>query len=325
MKSFKYTAATSASGACRMLGENSLAFAGGTSLLNLMKEYVVQPDVLVDIKTITGLGSITREGSGLRIGANVTLAEILDSDIVRQEYPALHQALYEAGSPQIRNRGTLGGNLCARPACWYFSHGNFECAKKGGGGCPAIEGDNEFHAVFDTDGPCVMVHPSSSAPALLALGARVGVAGPETSRELPLGEFFTAPVRDVRRENILAANEIVTHVTLGPANARSATYEVRQKAAHDWPICLASVALDVSFGVCQRARVFLGAVAPVPRRAPGAEAALQGKPVTEAAAEAAGRAAVDGARPLSGNAYKLAAIRAAVKRAVLLAGTGKWN
>ena len=325
MKPFKYTAATSQAGACRLLGEKSLAFAGGTNLLNLMKEHVLEPDVLVDLKGIPGMASIETPEGGLRIGANVTLSEILEHKTIAEGYPALHQALDRAATPQVRNRGTLGGNLCARPACWYFNHGSFDCAKKGVDGCPAREGENEFHAIFDTDGPCVMVHPSSAAPALLALGARVGIAGAGGAREIPLDEFFAGPRRDILRENILAADEIVTHVTLGPPNTHSATYEVRQKAAHDWPVCGASVALDMSFGVCRGARVFLGAVAPVPRRARSAEAALAGQRITAELAEAAAREALEGAKPLSQNAYKVAATRAAVKRAILLAATGRWS
>ena len=325
MKPFKYTAPSSESGACKLLGENALAYAGGTNLLNLMKDRVLEPDVLVDIKGIRALHAITKMSEGLKIGANVTLAEILDNNSIAADYPVLHQALYQVGTPHIRNRGTLGGNLCARPACWYFTREGYDCAKHGGLGCAAKTGENEFHAIFDTDGPCVMVHPSSAAPALLALGARVGIAGPDKTREIPLEDFFVSPSRDVRRENVLASNEIVTHVTLGAPVAHSATYDVRQKAAHDWPICSASVALQMSFGVCKQARVYLGAVAPVPRRAGGVEEALVGRRIVERTAEAAAARAVDGAKPLSQGAYKVSATRAAVKRAILLAGTGKWK
>ena len=325
MKAFKYTVADSESAAAKLLGEGSLALAGGTNLVNLLKERVVEPDVIVDIKRIPGLGGIERADAGLRIGANVTLAEILADPYIDASYPALSRALRDVGTPQVRNRSTLGGNLTARPSCWYFAQEGFDCLKKGGSGCPAKEGENDFHAIFATDGPCVIVHASSAAPALIALGARVRISGPQGARELPLEELFALPSIDVRRETILKPNEIVTHVTLGAPNRHSATYEVRQKAGHDWPVSLASVALDMSFGVCRGARVVPGAVAPIPWRAPKAEVALAGKPITEEVAGYAADAAVEGAAPLAQNGYKVAATRAAVKRAVLLAGTGKWN
>lgn len=320
MKSFKYTVARSASSACELLGENSLAFAGGTSLLNLMKEYVVQPEVLVDIKRIDGLNTIESSGGGLTIGANVTLAEVIGNGVVREDYPALYDALHNTATPHIRNRGTIGGNLCARPACWYFSHEGFSCAKRGGTGCPAKDGENEFHAIFDTAGPCVMVHSSSAAPALIALDAKVRIASPGGgSREVDAEKFFVSPSQNMERESVLQANEIVTHVVLGGGNAHSATYEVRQKATHDWPIAMASVALNQRFGVCQSARIALGAVAPVPRRATGAERRLVGNRITESVAAAAAAAAVEGAAPLSQNGYKVSVARTAVKRAILAA------
>jgi xanthine dehydrogenase YagS FAD-binding subunit len=325
MKPFKYAAATSTAGACGMLGEGALPLAGGTNLLNLLKEYVLEPDVLVDIKAVEGTGAIRKISSGYEVGATVTLDEILRHEGLRTDYPVLHQALRDAGTPQIRHRATLGGNLCCRPACWYFAQEGYACAKHGAQGCAAKTGDNEFHAIFETDGPCVMVHPSSAAPALLALGAGVRIAGPDGARDTPLAEFFTPPSTDVRRENVLEPNEIVTHVLLGRASAQSATYEVRQKAASDWPLASASVHLDIQGGVCRHARLYLGFVAPVPWRAEAAEKALAGQRITAEVAEAAAGAAVASAKPLQHNAYKVAAARAAVKRAVLIAATGRWQ
>ncbi len=325
MKPFKYTAPVTEASACGLLGEGSLAFAGGTSAMNLLKENVLTPDVVVDLKRIEGLSSIEPTSSGLRIGANVTLDEVLAHDGVRRDYPVLHQALFNAATPQIRNRATLGGNLCARPACWYFSQEAFGCAKSGGSGCPAKEGENEHHAIFDTDGPCVMVHASSAAPALLALEAKVRIVGPGRQQIIGLDDFFTSPSADVKRENVLAANEIITHVVLGAPSAKSATYEVRQKATHDWPIALASVALDIRSGVCQAARIFLGAVAPLPVRASGGEKALVGQRIDAQVAARAAAKAVERARPLRQNGYKVAVAQAVVKRAILQAATGSWQ
>lgn len=323
MKSFKYTAPASASEACEALGESAHALAGGSNLINLMKERVLEPDVLVDVKRLPGTGELDADAGS--IGATVTLAELLEDETIAARYPGLRQAAAEIATPQIRNRATVAGNLCARPACWYFTHQAFSCAKKGGETCPAREGENEFHAIFDTDEPCVSVHPSTLAPALLALGTRLTVAGPDGEQELPLEDFFAQPSRDVTRENVLAPNQIVTRLQLGPARPRSATYQVRQKAAHDWPVAVAAVALDMKFGVCESARIFLGAVAPTPRRAEAAEKAVAGQRITGEVASAAAEAAVGGAKPLSQNAYKVQATRAAVRRAVLLAGTGRWD
>jgi xanthine dehydrogenase YagS FAD-binding subunit len=319
MKAFTYHSAASEESASSLLGEKALALAGGTSLLNLMKDYVLQPEAVVDIKRIPGTAAIEKVEGGLRIGANVTLSEIVKDATVERDYPALAQALRDAGTPQIRNMATLGGNLCARPTtCWYFAHEAFDCLKRGGSTCPAREGENELHAIFDNGASCVAVHPSSAAPALVVYGAKLRIAGAQGAREVGIEEFFVSPRTDPLRENVLKANEIVTHVILGAASPRSATYEVRQKAG-DWPLAMASVALVLDGRTCRSARICLGAVAPTPRRAAEAEAALAGKAVTPESAQAAAGAAVHGATPLAHNAHKVKMTHTAVKRAILLA------
>ncbi len=326
MKAFTYKSATTEDQAVKALGANALALAGGTSLLNLMKERVLEPEVLVNIKDIRGLGQIEAAGDGLKIGANATLSAILEHEGVRKSYPALAQAIEDLATPQIRNMATLGGNLCARTPCWYYMHETFSCAKAGRGNtCPAKEGENEYHAIFATDGPCVSVHASSAAPALIALGGKVRVVGAGGAREIDLEKFFTLPKDNVQKENVLAPNEIVTHVTLGKAAPKSATYTVLHRGSHDWPVGLASVALEMSGANVRAARIVLGAVAPVPWRAAEAEAALAGKSVSEETAGKAADAAVAGAVPLAQNAYKKQTTRAAVKRAILMAATGKWR
>jgi xanthine dehydrogenase YagS FAD-binding subunit len=326
MKAFTYKSVTSEEQAVKALGANALPLAGGTSLLNLMKERVLEPEVVVNLKDIKGLAQVEAAGEGLKIGANATLAALLENKAVRASYPGLAQALDTVGTPQIRNMATLGGNLCARTPCWYYMHENFPCAKAGRGNtCPAKEGENEFHAIFATDGPCVSVHASSAAPALIALGAKVRIAGPNGAREVELEKFFTLPKDNVQKENVLAANEIVTHVLLAKPAPKSATYVVLQKASHDWPIAQASVALDLGGDTVRAARIVLGAVAPVPWRAAEAEAALAGKKVTEETASKAGEAALAGASPLAQNAYKKQSLKTAVKRAILVAATGKWR
>jgi xanthine dehydrogenase YagS FAD-binding subunit len=325
MKAFTYKSATSEADAVKLLGKNAVPLAGGTSLLNLMKEDVLGPEVVVNLKAIRGLDLVEAAGDGLRIGANVTLAALLESQAVSKGYPALAQALESVATPQIRHLATLGGNLCAKTACWYYSHHNFQCPKKSAvPECPAKKGDHEQHAIFATDFACVSVHASSAAPALIALGAKVRIAGAAGAREIPLDEFFTMRPNEIARENVLAADEIVTHVILGKANPKSATYVVLPKESHDWPTGLASVALEMDGTTCRSARVCLGAVAPIPWRSKPAEEALAGKAVDAAAAVRAADAAVAAAKPLPGNAYKVQTARAAVRRAVLMAATGQW-
>lgn len=322
MKAFTYRSATSEAGAVKLLGPNARPLAGGTNLLNLMKERVVNPDVVVNLKAIKGLDRI----DGGKIGANVRLAELIESGAIKKSYPALWQAADSVATPQIKNMATLGGNLCSRPPCWYFSTEGYSCPKLGTGkDCAAKEGNNEFHAVFATDGPCVAVHASSTAPALVALGARVRIVGPGGAREMPLETFFKLPSDDVKRENVLADNEIVTHVLLDGARPNSAFYEVRHKESHDWPVSIAAASLEMSGGRCKSARIVLGALAPIPWRVPAAEKTIAGEKVTEKSAAAAADAALRDAAPLAHNKYKLQTAKAAVKRAILMAATGKWR
>ena len=322
MKSFSYVSAASEAEAVKLLGEKSLPLAGGSNLLNLMKEYVLQPDTLVNIKNISDTGKIEKDPQGgARIGANVSLTEILESPLLREQYPALVQALWDAATPQIRNRSTLGGNICARPPCWYYRFEAFNCRKKGGETCPAEGGENEYLSILGHDGlKCHAVHASSAAPALMVYQARVRIAGPEGAREVGIEEFFVLPDEaNVRRENILKPNEIVTHLTLPANKTRSASYEVRQKESHDWPLALASAALDMDGETCRSARICLGAVAPVPWRAKEAEAALAGQRISGETAAAAAQKAVAGAKPMELNAYKIQITQTAVKRAILAA------
>jgi xanthine dehydrogenase YagS FAD-binding subunit len=322
MKSFSYVSAASEADAVKLLSEKSLPLAGGSNVLNLMKEYVLQPDTLVDIKGVSGTQKIEADGQGgLKIGANVTLTEILESRPVKEQYPALVHALWDAATPQIRNRSTLGGNLCARPPCWYYRFEAFNCRKKGGETCPAEGGENEYLSILGHEGlKCHAVHASSAAPALVVYQAKLRIAGPEGAREVGIEEFFVLPDEaNVRRENILKPNEIVTQVILPPNKAKSASYEVRQKESHDWPLALASVALDTDGETCRAARICLGAVAPIPWRAKEAETALAGQRITGESAASAAQKAVAGAKPMELNAYKIQITQTAVKRAILSA------
>lgn len=321
MKAFAYVNPANEKEAVASLGTDRgriLPLAGGQDLLALMKDYIVQPDRLVNVKMLDA--SIADARGGLRIGAAVKLTDLAEHAGVKKLFPALAQAAEEVGTPQIRNVGTLGGNLNQRPRCWYYRNEEFDCLKKGGARCFAVDGENQYHAIFG-DGPCHIVHPSSLAVPCLAYGARFRVVGPSGEREIQAADFFEMPDRNIRGENVLAANELLTHVILPSpgAGARSATYEVRFKQSHDWPLAIASVALVMDGNRVKSARIVMGAVAPVPWRSQAAEAVLEGKSINEDVAAQAAAAAVKDAKPMSGNAYKVQIARTAVKRAILKA------
>lgn len=321
MKAFAYVNAANEKEAVAALSPERgrvLPLAGGMDLIALMKDYIAEPDRVVNVKNLDKTIRKTSDG-GLRIGAAVTLVDLASNADVARLYPALVQATEEVGTPQIRNVGTVGGNLNQRPRCWYFRNEEFNCLKKGGSRCFAVDGENQYHAIFG-GGPCHIVHPSSLAVPAIALDARFRIVGPAGEREVPAADYFVMPDRNLFGETVLAPNELLTHVVLPPPGAaKSATYEVRFKQSHDWPLATASVALSMDGQNVRVARVVMGAVAPVPWRASGAEAALAGKRISEQVVMAAADAAVSEAKPMSGNAYKVQLARTAVKRAILKA------
>jgi xanthine dehydrogenase YagS FAD-binding subunit len=300
--------------------------AGGIDLLDLMKEGLLTPKRVVNLRAVPELARIVEEkGGGLRVGSTVTLAQLAVHPAVRARYGALAEAAGNSASPQLRNMATIGGNLLQRPRCWYFRSLDHHCARKGGQTCFAFAGENTYHAIFGQSG-CAIVHPSTSATALVAFDARVELVGARgKKRVVALENFLVPPERDIGRENDLKPGEILTAVLLPPLDrgARSAHLRQGELDSFDWPIADVAVVLDMESGdVCRRASVVLGAAAPVPHRAKGAERALAGKRITEDAAREAARAALEGAAPLSQNAYKLPVFEALVRRAVLGA-TGK--
>jgi len=319
MQAFAYASPTSIQEAVKLLADRwgvADVLAGGTDLLDLLKQYIHTPQRVVNIKNIKELGGIQKTAAGLRIGATVTLAELLANADVRAEYPALVQAAQGVASPQIRNMGTVGGDLCQRPRCWYFRQGFGLLAMKDGRSL-VREGDNRYHAIFGNQGPACFVSASSFGPPLIALNARVKLVGPKGARELPLEKFFVTPQNEGEREIALRPNEILTEILVpAAAGVRNATYEVRQRETLDWPLVTASVALTMKGTVVASARVVLGHVAPTPWRATEAEKALAGKGLSAAVIEKAAEAAVAGATPLSRNAYKVQLARAAVRRAL---------
>lgn len=323
MRAFEYASPRSKQQAADLLGASwgdAEILAGGSDLLALMKDDVVHPKRLVDIKQIPELRGIRDSGAGLSVGALTVLADLQDDPRVRQKYPALAQALDDAASPQIRNVATLGGNLCQRPRCWYFRNGHGLLAQGANRESLVLKGDNRYHAILGNDGPAYFVSPSTIAPVLVAYGAKIRLFGPRGERELALEKFFRAPKTESEREHDLAPNEIVTEVVLPSADGnRSANYEVRQKDAFDWPYATATAVLGMSGNTVRSARIVLGHVAPVPWISREAEESVIGKPLDDETAAAAGRAAVAGARPLSRNRHKVQLARVALERALLAA------
>jgi xanthine dehydrogenase YagS FAD-binding subunit len=323
MIQFEYVSPNSVKQAVGLLSSNwgdTEVLAGGTDLLGLMKDFVLAPKRVVNIKHVSGLEAIKTERDGARIGALVTLDRIVEASHIRQNYPALAQTVAEAASPQIRNMATIGGNLCQRPRCWYFRNGMGLLPKTADGKSMVVEGDNRYHSILGNEGPAYFVSPSTIAPMLIAYGARLRVVGPDGERELALEKFFRIPTSDNEREHDLKPNELVTEIVLPPAkNVRAANYEVRQKASFDWPLATASAVLQMNGSTVQSARIIMGAIATVPWPSEEAAQAIAGKTIDERTAATAGEAAVSKARPLSHNDYKVKLAAVAVKRALLIA------
>lgn len=324
MQSFEYANPTTVQEATALLGAQwgqADVLAGGTDLLSLMKDHLHTPKRVVNIKNIKELEGIQKTDAGLRIGALVTMDELASNADVKAGYKSISDAAAGISSPQIRHMGTAGGDLCQRPRCWYYRQGMGLLGMKDGKSL-VQNGENQYHAIFGS-GPAYFVSASSLGPALVALGAKVKLVSASGSREVPVASFFVTPQNENTREIALKPNELLTEIIVPAGAVRSATYEVRQKEALDWPMVAASVALHMRGNTVASAKVVLGHVAPKPYEAAAAEKALAGKTINAETAEAAGKAAVADASPLSQNAYKVTLARVAVKRALLEAATQK--
>jgi xanthine dehydrogenase YagS FAD-binding subunit len=322
LKAFAYVNPANEKEAVAALKTDGIAMVigGGQDLLARMKDYIDSPDRVVNIKGLDAAITATPDG-GMKIGSAVKIIDLYEHAQVAKLYPAINAAAIEIGTPQIRNQGTVGGNVNQRPRCWYYRNEEFVCYKKGGSRCFAVNGENQYHAIFGNDGPSHIVHPSSLAVPFVAYGAKFRVLGPNGEREIPAADFFTLPtMQNVMKENVLEDEDILTHVILpAPGNVKHGHYEVRYKASHDWPLAFSTVVLTMNGNTIRSGRVVLGAVAPIPWRSKAAEAALAGKPLNEQTAIAAGDAAVAEAKPMSGNVYKVQIAKTAVKRAIMQA------
>jgi xanthine dehydrogenase YagS FAD-binding subunit len=314
--SFSYIRARSLDEAVRYLSlDGARAHAGGTDLLGCLRDRVFDAATVVSIaglKELRGIGT-TPQG-GLRIGSLTTIAEIAGNPLIAAKYRALSMAASEVASPQLRNQGTIGGNLCQKPRCWYY-RGEFHCLRKGGDRCYAVEGENLYHCIFGGDN-CFIVHPSDTAPALVALQASVVIAGPNGRRTVAVENFHVPPSEDYTRETVLEPAEIITEIVLPPPaqGLRSSYRKVRARQA--WDFALAGVALAIVFSGDQAAdaRVVLSGAAPVPWRCPEAEKVVKGRRLDQNCAAQAGAAAVKDAEPMTQNRYKIPLFRSLIEQ-----------
>ncbi|MBX3157319.1 MAG: FAD binding domain-containing protein [Deltaproteobacteria bacterium] len=319
MKSFEWVQPESVAEATAALAHpGAMALAGGVDLLDRLKERVDAPSRLVSLRRLP-LAEIVEADGETAIGARVTLAQIAADPKLARSHRILADAASHAATPQVRAMATLGGNLAQRPRCWYFRSEAFSCKKNGGATCFAHAGDNQLHAIFG-NATCAATHPSTLATALVALGARVAIAG-KASRTVDLHGFFLAPEKDLAREVDLAPGELITHVVVPklPATVKTAYTKQVAKQSFDWPIVDVAVALRMDGGTCKEAKVVLGAVAPTPRRATEAERVLTGAAVDVITAGRAAKAAVTGATPLAHNDHKVAILEVVVARTILAA------
>jgi len=295
--------------------------AGGLDVLDHMKEGLLEPDLLINIRTLrSGAEPVSIKPIGdsrvITIDATTTLTELARSGILTRECPAIAQACGSAATPQVRNVGTAAGNLLQRPRCWYYRQEQFECLKKGGSTCFAVEGENKFHAIFG-DGPCHIVHPSNLAVALMVCNGAVEIAG--AAAPMPLADLFHMPDKGVKTEHSLKPTDIITAIQCKSAG-KSGFYAIKEKQSFDWPLVMVAANLSLDGDVIKSARIVAGAVAPVPWPLPAVEKALVGVSFKDdAGLRKATAVAADGAKPMSQNSYKVQLLPVAVRRAVLKA------
>ena len=325
MRPFAWVEPESLQAASRILareGGKARVIAGGVDLLGEMKDHLIEPEVIVDLKAVPDLKAIRFDGDGtLWIGALATLTDLATDERVTREFPAIAQSALSVGSPEIRNVGTVGGNLCQRPRCWYYRSSLHPCLKKGGDTCYALDGDSTYHAILG-GGPSWIVHPSDLAPALIACGATVGIVGPSGERVMPLEEMYVLPDVRIDLETVLQPGEIVTGVSV-PAESsvtggtRSLFYKFREKESFDFALASVAAALRLRGGRCESGRVVLGGVAPIPWRSKEVEEVITGAPLNDEVVARAADAALANAAPLSHNEYKVPLTRTLIRRALV--------
>lgn len=315
LPNFNYVRVVEVKDAVRQLAApGARIHAGGTDLLGCLQDGIVRADLLVSLSRVKELKGIREEGGRLRIGAMTTVAEVARNPLVRERYRALSDAASEVASPQLRNQGTIGGNICQRPRCWYY-RGDFQCLRKGGEICYAVAGDSRYHCIFGGD-PCYIVHPSDIAPALVAMQAEVRIAGPNGTRAVPIEQLFVSPAKDATKETVLQSGEIVTEIVLPrPAEGTRSSYrKVRARGAWDFALAGVAIAAQMVGDTAKSCRVVLSGAAPVPWRCVEAERLLTGKQLNASAIGAGAEAAVANAQPLEHNAYKATMFRGLIEQ-----------
>lgn len=324
MDKFSYVNATSLKQVTSLLSNSGwgevMLIAGGTDLLSELKEYIETPKTLINLKTLPDMDGISSDASGIKIGALTTVADIAMHPSIQQHYTVLAQAAASVATPQIRNVGTIGGNLCQRPRCWYYRDETVNCIKKGGDLCYAVDGLSKYHAIFGGD-PVYIVHPSDIAPALIALNASMIITGPEGKKTVKVEEFFTLPSDNPFRENVLQPNEIVVEIQIPnpKPNTKSFYLKAREKGAPDFALASVAGVFEMAGRTCQSANIVLGGVAPKPWRSTEAETAVTGKMVNKAVSMKAGEEAVQKAQPLNDNEYKVTLTQNLISRAAMMA------
>jgi xanthine dehydrogenase YagS FAD-binding subunit len=316
---FAYLRATSRKEALEHLGEaDSYALAGGTDLQGCLRDRVFSASKVVSLSGLDEMKGIRRSADGgLRIGALTSITDVATSDLVRESHPGLAMAAAAVASPQLRNQGTIGGNLCQRPRCWYF-RGDFHCLKKGGDRCYAESGENRYHAIMGGT-PCYIVHPSDTAPMLMAMNASLRIASAAGTRSVSMPEFFVLPEDDVSRENTLAEGEIVTEVVVPAPRAGTKSHyrKVRERGAWDFALASVAVVLRKSGDRVEESRIVLGGVAPIPWPLPAVDDLITGHTIDAALARDAAVLATRDAETLDHNAYKVQLVEGIVEETLL--------
>jgi xanthine dehydrogenase YagS FAD-binding subunit len=299
-------------------GEKVSLMAGGTDLLTEIKEGVVEPDLVVDLGAIRELAFIRKDRDGVHIGAMTTVADLASDPGIRTDYPGLHEAALSVATPQLRNVGTVGGNLCQRPRCWYYRDAKFFCRKKGGSQCFASRGRNKYHAIFG-GGICHIVYPSDLAPMFIALDAEAVIVSPGGEKALPLGEFYALPSKNVRRENNLNPNEFLREIRIPPAKKgdRSTYLKLKERGTWDFALASAAVKATVAGNGFSDVKIVLGGVAPIPWRLEKMEQAVMRRRLSESLIKEAAGVALQEARPMEENVYKIALVETLLVRSLL--------
>lgn len=321
MKEFKLALPQSLDQVTSLLSTEKKGFAlmaGGTDLLDELKSMIILPEIVIDLKSIPGLATIRTDKNFVSIGTMTTVAQLADSPVIQANYPGLVEAALSLATPQLRNVGTVGGNLCQRPRCWYYRDPDTICRKKGGSRCFAYRGRNKYHAVIG-GGICYIVHPSDLAPMLIALDADVTIMGPEGEKNvIKLEDFFALPQKNVREENILEPYQVLSEIRIPlPKNGTKSTYhKFKERGTWDFAVVSTAVSSIISGGICEDINIVCGGLAPIPWRLRKAEEFIRGKKVTEDVVRQGALEDMAGANPLEDNGYKVDLVGAVLYTAI---------